>query len=240
MTETKSWLAQMYEDAGYHNADTTRRHLKTFTEAGINLNQVSRAANVPSAIVYRIARGYSKVIRPDWAEALADLTIEKVRQHKKPAQPISVNWNARRFEQTGYHDAAATRAILNTLADGGCTMYRLSKITGIHDTWLGDIKRGKAKFVHPDDAKTIAAIDVEDLLDLIAGENYVDPVMLERILRGQHRGTITTAERKAVLNYAVRHNWTRSDLAPVLGVSRETADRALVRRRAALRKQAAA
>jgi hypothetical protein len=230
----------MYEDAGYHNADATRAHLKTFTDAGINLNQVARAANVPSAIVYRIARGYSKVLRPDWAAILADLTIEQVREHKRDATPITVNWNARRFEQTGYHDAATTRAILNTLADGGCTMYRLSKITGIHDTWLGDIKRGKAKYVHPDDAKTIAAIDVEDLLDLIAGENYVDPVMLERIIRGQHRGKISTAERKAVLNYAVEHNWTRTDLAPILGVSRATADRALVRRRAKLRERVAA
>ncbi|MEV4127044.1 hypothetical protein [Nocardia sp. NPDC049707] len=67
----------------------------------------------------------------------------------------------------------------------------------------------------------------------------IDEVLMERILSGKHEGTIGKAEREAVLNHAIENGWGRTELAPMLNLSRESADRALVRHRDKLRKAAA-
>ncbi|WP_306365401.1 hypothetical protein [Nocardia sp. CC227C] len=84
---------------------------------------------------------------------------------------------------------------------------------------------------HPDHEPT-ADTDLDDDAD-------IDPVLLRRILDGQHRGKVPKPERAAVLDLAVGKGWSGTDIVPLLNLTQAAADQALVRRRRELRKQAA-
>lgn len=81
--------------------------------------------------------------------------------------------------------------------------------------------------------------DAEPDLGDVDEPTAADPVLLERILAGQHRGDVPDPERKAVLNHAVENGWSGRQVAAVLNLKKETGDRALVRHRKKLREEAA-
>lgn len=73
-----------------------------------------------------------------------------------------------------------------------------------------------------------------------ATDSHVDEVLVQRILRGEHRGDIPKPERTAVLDHAVEHGWSKSQVAEALNLSVPTADAALVRHRRKARQEEAA
>jgi hypothetical protein len=81
--------------------------------------------------------------------------------------------------------------------------------------------------------------DTPDIQGSPEPDKHVDEVLLRRILHGQHRGEIPKPERTAVLDYAVENGWSGAQVATILNLKKTTGDRALVRRRAKLRKEAA-
>ncbi|MGW5519023.1 hypothetical protein [Nocardia africana] len=82
--------------------------------------------------------------------------------------------------------------------------------------------------------------DHEPDLGEIAETSEVDEVLLARILHGDYIGEVPKPERKAVIDYAIEHGWTKYRVAEVLNIKVATADQALIRRRRELRNKEAA
>ncbi|WP_280465652.1 hypothetical protein [Nocardia brasiliensis] len=70
-------------------------------------------------------------------------------------------------------------------------------------------------------------------------EAGVDEVLLERIIAGRHHGEIPRAERLAVLDYAIKNELGKLDVARILRLNDAAACQALVRRRRELRQESA-
>lgn len=67
-----------------------------------------------------------------------------------------------------------------------------------------------------------------------------DDVRLARILAGEFDGAPTKAEKQAVYDHAIENGWLPAKVAEHLGMTKEAAERAILRRKAKLRKEAAA
>lgn len=68
-------------------------------------------------------------------------------------------------------------------------------------------------------------------------DSDIDEVKVERILRGDYRGPVTKAERAAVYGHAIENGWKPARLAEALHMKQESVERAILRRKADLRKQ---
>ncbi|MBF6326469.1 hypothetical protein IU451_28635 [Nocardia cyriacigeorgica] len=76
---------------------------------------------------------------------------------------------------------------------------------------------------------------VEDSVD-----EDIDEMRVERIIAGAYIGPTTRDEKAAVYDHAIENGWLPAKVAEHLGMTKEAAERAILRRKAKLRKQEAA
>ncbi len=74
--------------------------------------------------------------------------------------------------------------------------------------------------------------------DSSESDDAIDEVLFQRILNGRHSGETPKAERKAVLDYAVKHGWGGTKVAEVLNLSKDAGDVSIRRHRRKLRQRA--
>ncbi|MFC4373264.1 hypothetical protein ACFO5K_04040 [Nocardia halotolerans] len=146
------------------------------------------------------------------------------------AQPTQISdWMCRR-NQVSYATWAAVTALYDTISatPGPSELARRRAATLKYPSamaWEGvDID-------HPDS---------EPIFDADPDGNAVDEVLLQRIIRGNHAGAVPAPERKALLDHAVAHHWTKTQVATALNLKMAAADQALHRHRNNLRKKEAA
>lgn len=127
--------------------------------------------------------------------------------------------SARYLASIGYIDAAPARAKLCELTDAGVILERLAAGIGTTSAILSNIRRGKSKFVNPDVASAINAIEVG-----VAVERYskkpepVDGIQLERILAGFDI-TLASHQKPSYARALHDHGWHKTRIARQLRMS---------------------
>lgn len=82
---------------------------------------------------------------------------------------------------------------------------------------------------HPDARPDLGATD----------SGGVDEVLLARIIAGHHRGPTPKAERDAFYDHVIAQGWHPARAAECLGINQEAAEKAILRRKARMREEAA-
>jgi hypothetical protein len=138
-----------------------------------------------------------------------------------------LSWTARNLIERGYIDATATHAKVRELVDAGISVGALSRITRIPLTTLTTLNRGQAKLVNPEYASKIAALTIEDALELTAPPTpYVDDVQLGRILKGADV-KLPSYDKPGYARALYARGWQRTRISKRLAMSGTYVNRAL-------------
>lgn len=126
----------------------------------------------------------------------------------------------RHLINTGYIPAAPTRALLETLTSEGVILQRLGGAIGTEPATLRKIRCGTVQWVHRSLAETLAALDVEDIIDRCSiPAAYVDELTLDRILAGE-RVVIAAYDKPAYARVLhTRHGWSANRISKVLRIN---------------------
>jgi DNA-directed RNA polymerase specialized sigma24 family protein len=237
-----------------------RSHLEWLWSIGFSDEAISHAAGLPRQTVWQIRTGvderkHVQITRATRLLAVTHIPIPAQDQASVPA--VGVRRRIYALNAIGYsaRDIATELGVPQSAVWRYTQKHRVygqtwSRIADLYERWSGTSgtssqartiarKRGYAPPLawhgididHPDHEPEQATDEGEP--------SSVDDVLLERILRGQHDGPIGKMERRAVLDYAVENSWSGAQVATILNLKKTTGDRALVRRRAKLRKEAA-
>lgn len=243
---------------GYLPAEPVRAHVQTLTDYGLPQRSIARDAGVSETCVLQLLAGRSETVRVRHALALMKASYTPNRRQER-VLAIGARRRIHALRAIGWSWAALTeqssltehqlRGLTNK--GFGTTSYenwktvvdmyeRLSATPGSSKRsiqygrqfdWATPLAWEGRDIDHPDH-KPEKGDDT--------GTSVFDEVLFLRILAGNYEGEIPTPERKAVIDYAIEHGWTKFRVAELLNLKPATADQALIRRRREIRNKEAA
>lgn len=135
---------------------------------------------------------------------------------------------ARHFAACGYVPAGPIAATLRSWFDAGVIEYRLAKHLGVGAATLTHIRHGTTKFVHPDIAEAIRALDDATALEMFSrpANPTADGAVVRAILAGEDVDVPPDLKRVYALALHT-HGWPKSRIARYLTMSGTSINRIL-------------
>ncbi|MBF6333517.1 helix-turn-helix domain-containing protein [Nocardia transvalensis] len=234
-----------------------RAHIQTLRSWGFTDTAIAAAAGVSQKTVWLIRHGTYPTSQIDRAARLmtvthipvpaqAGLMVPNIGTSRRLHALMAIGWPQRRLaarlgvSQAAVHQYTIHRWVRYETWRAICDLYE--ELSGTPGPSPSLAKQSRDRGFAPPllwdglDIDHPAHEPAPDETTEMPG--IVDEVLLLRILRGEHTGEISRAERQAVLDHAVEHGWTQTKLAEVLNIHRGAAARALARHRAKRREAA--
>ncbi|MFF4026891.1 hypothetical protein ACFYY5_28985 [Nocardia elegans] len=231
-------------------------NIEPLRQMGFSCHAIGAAAGLPGQTVVDILNGVREKTRVDVASRLARVThvpvpaqtgtlVPAIGARRRVCALNAIGWgrpeigerlNVRGDQITGwinrpriqYMTWAAIADVYNELS--GTPGPSARSITWARNRgWVSPIAWEGRDIDHPD--------SVPDLGD-DPQHTHVDDVLLARILRGEHDSEIPKPERVAVLDHAIKHEWSVRRTAACLNLKHDAAEAALLRRRRKLQQEA--
>ncbi|MET8430064.1 hypothetical protein [Nocardia sp. NPDC004860] len=245
---------------GYIDAEPVRLHIEWLRSIGFTDGAIAVQAGVTTQMIALIRAGQHVTTQRRRAQPILAVThVPTSLQARTLVPALGLRRRLHALQAIGY-STRTLATLLDVPQNHICRMSNTTQVLG--STWMkvDDLYKTHSGAAGPSkSAATIArrkgyaapldwdGIDIDHPdhapavePELEADNEYVDPVVLDRILSGRYTGEISKATRNAVLDYAIGKGWGWAEVAPLLDLKKEAADQALVRRRRKLREQAAA
>ncbi len=120
----------------------------------------------------------------------------------------------------GYLPVDEVRDRVSALAAADINLGAVAEAHGLARDTLSSIARGRRRFVSPETAAKIAAIDLDEATDHFLIERpYLDEITLDQIVEGALRPTINSIDKPLYARALSARGWTKSRIARVLRMS---------------------
>jgi hypothetical protein len=234
--------------------EKTSTHVQWLSSIGFNDYAIAAAAGIAQTTVWEIRNRIYETTQMDIAArimsvghtpvpAQARSRVPAFGVHRRIRALCAIGWG---YTEVGRRLSVSHQRVAQIGASGQIDYETWRAIADIYDELSGEpgpsaIVRSRAvkKGWAPPLAWEGVDIDHPDARPNLGDDTTasdIDEVLLLRILRGDYDGDIPTPERKAVIDHAIEHGWTKYRVAQVLNLKPATADQALIRRRRELRK----
>ncbi len=238
-------------------AAPAREHVNCLYSIGFTNHSIAAAAGVGVNTVRQIAAGKYETSKIDAASRLMAITHRPVPAQTGTRVPAvgaqrrihalqAIGWTA---DDIGIR-LGVTGGAVTSYARQHRVMYEVweaiadlyEELSGTPGTSKLSVMRSRERRFAPPlawEGRDIDDPEAQPDIGADAATTEVDPVLLARILSGQHQGKVEKPERRAVLDHAVENGLSGAEVAQLLNLKKETGDQALVRHRQKLRKEAA-
>ncbi len=85
--ELSGYGRYLVEKRGFIDPTHTKQRVQEIVAEGYSLNKIARATGVPPSTLSRLHRGEAKVVKPQYAKVIAQLTVERARDVLAPPRP---------------------------------------------------------------------------------------------------------------------------------------------------------
>lgn len=237
-------------------AETVRAHIEHLVDMGFSYSAIAAAAGVGERTAYLIARRPQEHVLAAHAKRLMSVGHHPVPEQAGMLIPaIGVRrrieaLNALGWSQEGIgHQLGVSRSAAQEYRRSHSVYYGTwLAVTRLYDelsSIQGPSKKARTHAIRNGYAPPMAweSLDIDhpdarpDLGATDSGE--VDEVLLARIIAGHHRGPVPKAERDAFYDHVITEGWHPARAAECLGIKQDAAGRAILRRKARLREEAA-